>query len=267
MNEYIEELIKFGFTEYEAKVYYTLLKKIDLSATEISDLSGVPRTKIYYVIENLQKKGLVVKAVGKFKRFRAISPKLGLSSINKDLEDKIVALKNTADSLDQIYNRFREEHEESDFVEILKDPNYIFQKVKQLNADVKQIIRAYHQSPYDGLISGIKANGTKLTKGIKYKFIFEVHDNYDEELINTLRLFEKDGAEVRIMSNVPLKMIIFDQELTFISLENKVTAGTNVTKTTVSIEHAEFSKQFSEFFDYQFSNSHSIESFIANFNR
>ena len=44
-------------TEYEAKVYSSLLKNHINSAARLSAKSGVPRTKIYSVLESLQEKG------------------------------------------------------------------------------------------------------------------------------------------------------------------------------------------------------------------
>lgn len=45
----VEKLKRIGLTEYEAKVYLSLLKDHLNSATKLSESSGVPRTKIYSV--------------------------------------------------------------------------------------------------------------------------------------------------------------------------------------------------------------------------
>ncbi len=71
MSEYsklILKLMELGFTEYESKVYLTLLTKGPLYASELSLHSGVPRTKIYEAIKSLMKKQLV-EAYGSPKKF------------------------------------------------------------------------------------------------------------------------------------------------------------------------------------------------------
>jgi sugar-specific transcriptional regulator TrmB len=73
MSEYsklILKLMELGFTEYESKVYLTLLTKGPLYASELALYSGVPRTKIYEAIKGLIKKQLV-EAYGSPKKFSA----------------------------------------------------------------------------------------------------------------------------------------------------------------------------------------------------
>lgn len=52
-------LKKCGLTEYESKAYFTLLLTEKSRAGELSKKSSVPQAKIYWVIEDLRKKGLV----------------------------------------------------------------------------------------------------------------------------------------------------------------------------------------------------------------
>lgn len=59
MEEIFKLLRKIGLTEYESKVYLTLLSKHLDGATRLSKESQVPRTKIYSVLESLEKKGWV----------------------------------------------------------------------------------------------------------------------------------------------------------------------------------------------------------------
>ena len=48
-----------GFTEYEAKVYLTLLKVAPVSAYAVARDSGVPRSKVYGVLEGMVGRGVV----------------------------------------------------------------------------------------------------------------------------------------------------------------------------------------------------------------
>ena len=50
MNNVMTTLLNIGFTEYEVKVYKTLLQHNNLSATEVSELSNVPRGRIYNIL-------------------------------------------------------------------------------------------------------------------------------------------------------------------------------------------------------------------------
>ena len=60
-----ESLKSLGLTKYEALVYIALLQASGATATEIHELSGVPRASVYPVLERLSQKQLVFYTAGK----------------------------------------------------------------------------------------------------------------------------------------------------------------------------------------------------------
>lgn len=56
----LNELIRIGFNSYEAKAYITLIQNPDISAYEISKISGVPQSKIYETMKKIVEQGLAV---------------------------------------------------------------------------------------------------------------------------------------------------------------------------------------------------------------
>ncbi|MFY9300459.1 MAG: helix-turn-helix domain-containing protein [Candidatus Nitrosotenuis sp.] len=55
----VKTLKSCGLTEYESKVYFTLLLTERSKMGELSKKSSVPQSKIYWTIESLRDKGLV----------------------------------------------------------------------------------------------------------------------------------------------------------------------------------------------------------------
>ena len=55
----LQTLMSCGLTEYESKVYFTLLLTERLKMGELSRKSSVPQSKIYLTIDGLRDKGLV----------------------------------------------------------------------------------------------------------------------------------------------------------------------------------------------------------------
>ncbi len=55
----IRKLMEYGLTEYQARVYLTLLDLGTATASQIPPLSRVPRTRIYATMQQLHEKGLV----------------------------------------------------------------------------------------------------------------------------------------------------------------------------------------------------------------
>jgi sugar-specific transcriptional regulator TrmB len=74
MESVAKKLQQIGLTEYEAKVYLALLNTHLSTATWVSEKSGVPRTKIYSVLEALRNKGWVRVYSGVPLLFKAVEP-------------------------------------------------------------------------------------------------------------------------------------------------------------------------------------------------
>ncbi|MEM2932607.1 MAG: helix-turn-helix domain-containing protein [Candidatus Pacearchaeota archaeon] len=79
--------IKSGFNlnEYEAKVWVSLLTKGVSSIGEIAELSGVPRSRVYDVLESLEKQGFVIMKLGKPIKYIAIKPDEVIERIKANL--------------------------------------------------------------------------------------------------------------------------------------------------------------------------------------
>lgn len=80
----VEKLQKIGLTEYEAKAYMGLLNVHLSTATQLSEKSGVPRTKIYSVLEALAQKGWVKIYSGIPLLFKAVDPHKVFEKIKED---------------------------------------------------------------------------------------------------------------------------------------------------------------------------------------
>ncbi|MFC7008304.1 TrmB family transcriptional regulator [Halalkalicoccus salilacus] len=58
-DEAVNLLEELGLTEYEARCFVALSRVGNASAKEVSDLSGVPRSRVYDAVERLHRRGLV----------------------------------------------------------------------------------------------------------------------------------------------------------------------------------------------------------------
>ena len=73
----IESLMFLGLTSYEARTYTSLVQMGQATASEISRHSGVPKSKIYDVLEGLREKEFVYEietGETKTKEYRPFSP-------------------------------------------------------------------------------------------------------------------------------------------------------------------------------------------------
>jgi sugar-specific transcriptional regulator TrmB len=91
----MEKLQQVGLTEYEAKAYLALLNTHLSTATKVSEKSGVPRTKIYSVLEALKHKGWVRVYSGVPLLFKAVEPLAVFEKVKGDLEKFLESVQTT----------------------------------------------------------------------------------------------------------------------------------------------------------------------------
>ena len=72
MDRIVEVLRDFRFSDYEIRVLLALIMEGEMTASELAEKSGVPRTSVYEVVRSLESKGFV-ESFGKPLRFRALS--------------------------------------------------------------------------------------------------------------------------------------------------------------------------------------------------
>ena len=100
MKKMIEALKTFGLSEYEAKVLLALIAKGELTAKEVAEFSGVPRTSVYDVIKSLMAKGLV-EAYGKPMKFKALNSDELMRIFSKKVEENLRYLREELPSIEK----------------------------------------------------------------------------------------------------------------------------------------------------------------------
>ncbi|MGH9919761.1 MAG: TrmB family transcriptional regulator, partial [Nitrososphaerales archaeon] len=101
-SELVFGLQGFGLTEYESRVYYALLSNGACTVNQIQYASGVPRTKVYQVSQQLTRKGLLREVEGgKPSRFEAQPPEV-LQSILVERERKVRSLRKSMVALKKV---------------------------------------------------------------------------------------------------------------------------------------------------------------------
>ena len=98
MDENIATLKGIGLTMYEAQAYVTLTSLISSTASEISEESQIPRSKIYDVLKELSKKNFIEIEDGRPLTYTVKSPVEVLTRekerLNSEIDDAITRLTN-----------------------------------------------------------------------------------------------------------------------------------------------------------------------------
>ncbi|MBI2541158.1 hypothetical protein HYV80_00410 [Candidatus Woesearchaeota archaeon] len=88
-KQFLQELrAHFRLNIYEVKIWAALLSRGIASAGELADISGVPRSRCYDVLESLEKKGFIIMKIGKPIKYLAIEPNSILERVKKNIQDE-----------------------------------------------------------------------------------------------------------------------------------------------------------------------------------
>ncbi|MBW3012189.1 hypothetical protein KY311_03310 [Candidatus Woesearchaeota archaeon] len=86
-DEFLNKLRRyFCLNLYEVKIWTALLSRGVSTAGELSDISNVPRSRSYDVLESLEKKGFVVHKIGKPIKYIAVPPKEVIERVKKNFK-------------------------------------------------------------------------------------------------------------------------------------------------------------------------------------
>jgi HTH-type transcriptional regulator, sugar sensing transcriptional regulator len=107
-KDFLNKLKDFGLNSYESKLWVALLSRGVSTAGELSDISNVPRSRAYDVLESLEKKGFIVVKVGKPIKYLAVPPREVVDRVKKkvleeaDQRNKVLTTLKESDVLGEL---------------------------------------------------------------------------------------------------------------------------------------------------------------------
>lgn len=112
-----QEIVKkvkdyFELNIYETKVWLALLSKGISSAGEIAEMSGVPRSRTYDVLESLEKQGFAIAKIGKPVKYIAVKPNMIIEKLKRNIsynaDERVKTLSNLKETRE--YQELEELH-------------------------------------------------------------------------------------------------------------------------------------------------------------
>jgi HTH-type transcriptional regulator, sugar sensing transcriptional regulator len=150
------ELVKrikeyFNLNIYETKVWLALLSKGIASAGEVAELSGVPRSRTYDVLESLEKRGFAITKIGKPVKYISVKPTEVIEKMKsltmQDAQERVNSLLNLKETqeyveLEQLHNSGISPIKSAEITGSLRGRSNIISRIRELmeNADKEVLI-------------------------------------------------------------------------------------------------------------------------------
>ena len=136
----------FNLNIYETKVWLALLSKGIASAREVADLSNVPRSRTYDVLESLEKRGFAITKIGKPVKYISVKPtevieKMKSITMN-DAQEKVKSLSTLKESqeyveLEQLHNSGISPIKSQDITGSLRGRSNVLSRLRELLENAK----------------------------------------------------------------------------------------------------------------------------------
>lgn len=238
----IDKLKELGLTEYEAKVYITLLKEGTLKGTQVHRKSGVPHSPTYHSLLSLESKGFITITPTKPKKFSAINPKL---AINNFISRKVEHIKEIEHEISDGLLELKKPQSADEMIEkvnITAGSDRIFSIIKYLFDEAKDEMRVMYT--YE-IRNYLQQKGTldAIKRGVKVRILAT------KKLPLGIKWMKEDvrlGAEVRYFRVEELRIVVQDNKKSVISMINPRDSRDRV---ITYFEHGLFSNILAKYFD------------------
>lgn len=228
-DEFLSRLRKiFDLNLYEVKVWTALLSRGVSTAGELSNISDVPRSRTYDILENLEKKGFIVMKLGKPIKFVALKPSEVIERVKKNLmvdaheKSKRLEKLKSEDILDELSGLFNEGVkfvEPSDLSGSVKGRQNVYNHLDMMIRDAESTITIVTTS--SGLNRKLEALMPVLEKAKKRGVKIRIAAPIDESNKKIAKEFSK-VAEVRNSHKMKARFAIIDsQQLLFMVLDDE----------------------------------------------
>ncbi len=239
----VRTLSDLGLTNYEARVYIALTRRVSSTASETARVAGIPRQRIYDVLASLVGRGLASTRPGQVTKYVATAPEEAIERLVSDHRERLDKLERESrtlvEALGPAFSEGQEHHDPLDYIEVLRDRGAINQRFGELQAGIKDEILVFTKPPY-ATPPEENVEGLEVTQSHTVYAVYELSIFDDPENVEGVRRFVEAGEQARFVESLPLKLVIIDERIVLFGMEDPVAAGSELTMLVV--EHPSLAK-------------------------
>jgi sugar-specific transcriptional regulator TrmB len=253
-------LTELGLTVNEARVYLALLRFESPTAAEAASAAGVPRPKVYEALQALEGRGFSKSIGGRVRRFIPVEPETALRGWLSHREHERAEMSERdqirVDTLGRLLPAPTSEAgaQVADFIEAISGQVPTAGALDDLVSRTTRTLEIMLQPPFvqprpRWNVMEVEALG----RGVQVRAI------YTPQALEDPRRFEdivRHGGQVRMLAQLPMKLMVRDQEEALISLRDAGTGAQSVT--TVAVRHPDLVAPLATLFEQQWRKARAL---------
>lgn len=198
----VSRLKELGLSTHEALSYATLLAHSNMTASALCKETGIPDSKIYYALEGLSKKGMLIVQKGNPNVYLPLPPRDAIVNLKQQLTERLGEKIKEADVLVDMLTPIYESAEKSGELEVA----YIIRGQKNIINRMKALIETAHKEvsvfiSYPAILRELRQSLIEAKEERRVKLNIAV----------TQEVFEKE--DISNLGEVRLLCCSFDQSI------------------------------------------------------
>ena len=239
-----KSLENIGLTSYEIRSYTTLLKEREINASEISEKSGVPYSKIYEVLGLLEEKGWIGSDDSRPTKYFAKSPTTALETTKQSVENEF--LKNQSVILTELTSLYEKSGtSEKPDIWVISGAMNIVAKIMELVENCRsEVLIAIPQAGEEIVKQALPKLRQLNEKGVKITIL--TSDKLDKESVKAISRI----AKIKIKSGLFGGGIISDKRYVVILMGPEISGSKTTDIVAIWADHAGLAGFAKEYFEY-----------------
>ena len=235
-------LQNLGLNRYEAGAYVALTRRGRATGAEVARIAGLPRQRIYDVLDGLVGRGLATVEPGRPAYYAAVDPN---QAVNLLLDAQRTALtefeQEAARAVALLAPAYRDGRAETDplsYIEVLREPAAIAKRFGELQSGAQKELLIFTKPPY-AVEPGENTEGLELlSRGVVARSVYERSVYDDAAVVDAVRRFVEVGERARVVDQLPLKLVVIDERVAVFTMEDPIAGTTDLT--IMIVEHPGF---------------------------
>ncbi|GAA1597244.1 helix-turn-helix domain-containing protein [Kribbella hippodromi] len=229
-----------GVDEATFSVYHALLSHPDSTPEQIAALVDRPLAEVNELMDKLRKLELLVPTWTRPEAEHAVHPRVGLTGLAErrrtELNQLLGELKEAEASADVVAEQYNEllTARSSGDVEVLKGRANASRRIEELALKARETFWCLVPSHLDDTVHPTEKSPdfSLLERGVKLRTVYLQSMSASKHAVDYAATIHRLGGEVRATPTLPMRLLIFDQELAIMPMDpESPTAGAVIHRT------------------------------------
>lgn len=207
-----------GLSPDEDAAYRRLVAVPSTTAEELGELMAASSLDAARWLASLERQGLASLTSGETRRFVAAPPSLALGALLVKRQNEIKMAELELSSIEELYRVSSGQRGSAEVVDLVDGAAAIAQRLEQLQLGAREEVLAFVKEPtvVVSAAQNVAAEQAAVQRGVAYRVVLDRPTVAAPGSVDGITEALRAGEQIRVVDEVPLKLIIVDRALAFV---------------------------------------------------